>query len=110
MSRLRLSGLIAIAALGAAAPSGAVQHVSKQVINLFAPDDPPCAFFRLVGVSQSDPVSPTSYWFAVPTSHPGFKEIYAMLLAATISGMPVSVTTTGQLACGHPGVVTVYTD
>ena len=81
-----------------------VQHTSKSIGALMAPDDTrDCMFFMLEGVTQADP-NVVSAWFAIPRTHPGFKEITGLLLAAKVSGIPINVTTNGQTVCGHAGV------
>lgn len=76
-------------------------HISMPVAILFPGDTTrDCVFFTLSGVTQADPASPSSPWFAIPRSHPNFKEQYALLLAARLSGTPVDVETTGTLLGG----------
>lgn len=69
-----------------------------------APTNAPCIYFQLVGVTAADnDVSPSPY-FAIHESHPGYKQAYAMLLAAKLSDTPVRVTTTGTVenaVCGN---------
>lgn len=61
-----------------------------------------CFFFKLDGVTQTNPLSPNPGWFAVARSSVGAKEAYAAVLAARLTGMPIRVTTGGGLACSYP--------
>jgi hypothetical protein len=64
-----------------------------------------CYYFSLEGVSEADPAVPGSPWFAVDrTAHLGAKDLYAAILAARLSGSPVTVYTTGGTACGYAAV------
>ena len=81
-----------------------VNHAGA-VSTLFPPDvNRPCAFFILQGVTQADPAVGTAPWFAIPMTHVGFHEQYALLLTATANNHPIAVTTSGQPACGFAGV------
>lgn len=62
-----------------------------------------CVFFTLTGVSQADPISAGSPWFAVPSTQTGFNQVYATLLAAKVSGGTLLVSTSGALAGGDCG-------
>ncbi len=75
------------------------------VATVHSPDNRPCAFFRLDGVNQADPITPNVPWFSVPTSHPGFDMIVTLLITAKITGRTVIVRTTSTSQCGH---VTVH--
>jgi hypothetical protein len=107
MHKLLLGGALALAAI-VAAPAGAAQHSWKEVSQIQAP--PPqaaCIYFQLVGVGQADQ-NVAGPWFAVSSSHAGYKEIYILLLAAKLSGTELHVTTTGQAvggACGNYAAV-----
>lgn len=76
---------------------------------LGAGDTRPCAFFRLHGVSEAVSAIPGSPWFALPKSHGQFKESFAVLLSAKLTGKTVNVATTGGVhACGHAEVISVW--
>lgn len=77
-----------------AAPAFAVGQLDKQLQFVIA-DTRPCVFFTLQGVQQADPVNPNQPWFALPTSHPMFQQILAMLLTAKMSQAHIDVYTTG---------------
>jgi hypothetical protein len=62
-----------------------------------------CVYFQLAGVTAADDVLPGNPWFAVPANHAGYKEVYALLLAARLTGTLVSVNTTNQVAGGACG-------
>jgi hypothetical protein len=109
------SGLVATKALAdemdVPGPAGmdefdpAAIHSSRLVIELHSPDNRPCAFFRLVGVSQADPVTPNNPWFSVPTNHLGYDVIIDSLRAAILHDKRVTVYTTGGVKCGHASVL-----
>jgi hypothetical protein len=103
----RVCALPASALLFGSGSAAGAYHYGKQVDGLLPPDDRDCLFFYLVGVTEADPAVPGNAWFAVPRAAYGFKEIYALLLAARLAGSPVSVVTNGQLVCGYPQVITV---
>jgi len=84
-----------------------VVHEKKVVESVHSPDHRACLFFSLTGVTTADPVTPNMNWFAVPMTHPGFKEIVAMLISARTSREPVTVYTTGSVVCGHASVSAV---
>lgn len=90
-------------------PTQAAVHSGKALAVIHSPDDRPCVFFRLTGVAEADPVAPGIEWFALPKTHPGYKEILALLLTARATGQPLGhVTTTGTLTCGtHVSVLSV---
>jgi len=103
--------LLAIANLFAG-PAHAVTWTGE-VRGLVPPDNRPCVFFSIAGVPQADPVQPGWPWIAVRQSQNGFKEIYALLLAARHSGTPVTVTTTGVAVpeCdGYAGLLRISYD
>jgi hypothetical protein len=99
--------------LALAQPSHARTWNGYQVGRILPPDSKDCVAFQLTGVNEADPVAPDTPWFAVPRSALGFKEIYALLLTAKASGIPITVETTGVLAGSqcHPfvGVWQIYT-
>jgi hypothetical protein len=110
----RLSALTTtVLLLVLAQPSYAVAWNGYQVGRILPPDSKDCVAFQLTGVNEADPAVPGIAWFAVPRSAFGFKEIYALLLTAKASGIPITVETTGQLAGSqcHPfvGVWQIYT-
>ena len=81
-----------------------VVHTDKVVEAVHSPDHRACLFFSLAGVATADPITPNMNWFSVPMTHPGFKEIVAILISARTSGQPVTVYTTGNSVCGHASV------
>jgi hypothetical protein len=82
-------------------------HEGKQVNIVMSPDTRPCAFFSLQGVAVADPVVPSTPWFAIPKSDPGFAEKFAVLMSAKLAGKLVNVATDGTAspACGHATVL-----
>jgi hypothetical protein len=84
-----------------------VVHTGKTVEAVHSPDHRECLFFTLAGVTTADPITPNMNWFSVSTTHPGFKEIVAILISARTSRVPVKVTTTGSIVCGHASVSAV---
>lgn len=93
--------------------ASAYTHSSKLVGTLMPPDGRDCVFFELQGVGIADEnVSGGESWIAVPRSQTGFKEIYALLLAAKVAQMPITVVTTGAPApspCnGFVGLTQIY--
>jgi len=86
------------------------RHRDKQIAVIQSPDDRPCLFFVLSGVSEADPIvsgMKGSEWFAVPHTHQGYREILGLLIAARISAHTVTVITTGNVVCGGYGEVKV---
>ncbi len=63
-----------------------------------------CIFFTLEGVSVADSAVSNGRHFAVPDTHPGFQDIFSILLAASVSQQEVFVSTTGVAACGSAAV------
>ena len=95
--------LVAAALLAGTAPAtAATEHKTKRVIALHMDNYRPCAFFRLDGVPEADPVRAGAPWFAVPRSHPAFNEVFALLVTAKATNLPVTITTdgTGATSCG----------
>jgi len=92
--------------------SFATGPITGLVGGLVPPDSRPCVFFSIIGVSEADPtVKPGWPWFAVRQSQNGFKELYALLLSAKLSGNPVIVSTTGAAVSecdGYVGVSNAY--
>lgn len=88
-----------LAAAGAAMFSqygSASSYTSVNIASLAAPDSRPCALFTLSGVAMADSSVPNGGGtFALPKSHPSFKEIYALLLSAKLAELPISVSTNG---------------
>ncbi len=107
MLRTKVLRCIAVELLAflAATPAHAdTTHQSKTVAEIQPPQaGVDCLFFRLTGVAQADPIQPNNPYFALPRTHVGFKEIYALMLAAYMSGTPVSVKTSGAPAGGVCG-------
>ena len=94
----------------ASGPAFAGTWNGYKVGRLLPPDIRDCVFFQLEGVSQADAVAPGSPWFAVSRNALGFKEIYALLLTAKASEIPLTVETVGQLStsCGSTPVVALW--
>jgi hypothetical protein len=106
-----LSGLFSCVAMTALCHPASADTFTGQVEGLLPPDHRPCIFFSIAGVPQADPVRPGSRWVAVRQSQNGFKELYALLLAAKHAGAPVTVTTNGTQVpeCdGHVGLTYAY--
>jgi hypothetical protein len=81
---------------------------TKNISYLSGGDSRPCAFFMLDGVTEAVASVPASPWFVLPKTHPQFKETFALLLSAKLSGTKVNVITTGGVnACGHAEVLSV---
>jgi hypothetical protein len=94
--------------LHAISAHGTVTHASKEVLVIHSPDDRECLFFQLSGVVEADPITPSVSWFAVPKTHPGYKEIFGLLSMARLSSKALThVATNGKLACGHAAVQSV---
>ena len=80
-------------------------HTSKIVAEIQPPQaGHDCIYFRLLGVVQADPVLPNNPYLALPRTHVGFKEIYALLLAAYMNSTTVSVQPVWQLAASVVGM------
>lgn len=115
ITRLLCGSLIVVSNILAGPANAATTHTNHAVARIEAPDPGrDCLFFTLDGVSNSEAaVAQNNPWFAVPRSHPGFKEIYAAILMARATGAPLTVITTGQAesTCGgHPGANTVVVE
>jgi hypothetical protein len=83
---------------------GTTSHISKTIAEVQPPQaGKDCVYFRLNGVTEADPILPNNPYFALPRTHVGFKEIYAMMLAAYLGGTSVSAQTTGAAAGGDCG-------
>jgi hypothetical protein len=98
----RLGFFLAVTAFAAGA--SATVHSNRLVGRIETPDmTRACIFFSLQGVTEADPIASGNPWFTVPANHPGFKEIYATLLAARATGSLISVYTTGTVAATCSG-------
>lgn len=84
------------------------QHLDKQVGHVMPPDGRGCTFFTLNGVAVADSNYSATSWFAVPLSREGYKEVYVLLLSARLSHETVNVVTTGNGACGHAEISSIY--
>lgn len=90
--------------LGALNPAFAAKvHENGRPIRIFTDAGRPCTFFQLAGVTEADPAQPTE-WFAIAHSHPRHSELFAILLTAKASGLPIDVSTNGVATCGLAGV------
>lgn len=100
--------LVALAAtMIITAPVNAVVHTAKRVVDLHQDSTRPCAIFRLEGVDQADPVLPGAPWFVLPRSHSAFTELFAMLLTAKATNLPVNIHTRGTRTNECEGFATV---
>ncbi len=80
----------------------------KTIATLGGGDSRPCVFFTLQGVTEAVAAVPGSPWFVLPKIHSQFKETFALLLSAKLTGKQVHIATTGVVhACGHAEVVSV---
>ena len=80
----------------------------KTIAALGGGDTRPCVFFTLQGVTEAVAAVPGSPWFVLPKIHSQFKETFALLLSAKLTGKQVHIATTGVVhACGHAEVVSV---
>ncbi len=59
-----------------------------------------CVFFTLEGVSVADPAVSNGQYFAIPSTHPGYKQHVATLHIAKQTGTSVVLGTTGTTSCG----------
>lgn len=111
MTKLRMQFLIVISFLmlpTSNAWSAGASFNNVQVDYVFSGDTRACVFFKLVGVAEADSALPGVAWFALPKTHPLFRETYALLLSAKLAGRAVSVSTTGAIdPCGHAQVLAV---
>ena len=105
MKRVMLSVSLAIAVLGFAEHALAYDHYFKTVTSVNPPSNTGgCFYFMLNGVASADPnIAAGNPWFAVPKTHQGYSETVAAVLAARLSGLTISVHTTGQLTSGTCG-------
>jgi len=84
--------------------SMAADYYAKGIVAIETPSQAHnCLYFMLRDVTQADPVVPNNPWFAVPATQNGYKEMYAMLLTAWVTGKSVSARTTGTVAGGECG-------
>lgn len=58
-----------------------------------------CAFITLDGVSEADPIVPGIPWFALNTTQNGYKESFALLMSAFLTGLTLQIATTGKTSC-----------
>jgi hypothetical protein len=110
-SQFRRVLIISCVAMTAVCHPASADTFTGQVQGLATPDSRPCVFFSIAGVTQADPVRPGSPWVVVRQSQNGFKELYALLLAAKHTGAPVTVTTNGTAVAecdGHVGLIHAY--
>lgn len=82
----------------------AARHDNKHAVDIHEDAGRPCMFFRLNGVTQADPAVSATEWFALPRDHLAYGELVAMLFTAKAARLPISVQTTGAVACGHMAV------
>lgn len=85
-----------------------VNYVDKKISELHGfYDGADCAYFKLEGVAQADPVKPNEPFFAISRSQFGAKEAFATLLAAKVAGLAPVVQTRGNIVCGYAGVARI---
>jgi hypothetical protein len=111
-ARCFCSSLVLLLCVVSTRTNAETSHTHRAVGLIAMPDaSRDCLFFTLQGVNTAEPaVLPDNPWFAVPRTHPGFKEIYAAILMARATGALLNVQTTGQAAAtcsGHPGANSV---
>lgn len=102
--------LIALAAtLAMTVPANAATtYIGKKVFDLHEDASRPCAIFRLEGVTQADPTTTSGApWFAIPRTHPGFTDLFAILLTAKAANLPVTIITDGTVTSDCGGFATV---
>jgi hypothetical protein len=93
------------------APAGAaVTWTAKTVGQLFPPDGRGCFFFTLEGVTEADPALPSSYWFAIPITYQGYKELVSLLYLDKATGTTINVVTSGTTACGFSTIQYAYSN
>lgn len=85
--RLAMGLLASALAVAGAAPLSAQTQYSGKIQYVIAPDDRPCAMFRLVG---------NATFFALPMASPGFEERYAALLLIAVGRQNVTIRTAGS--------------
>jgi hypothetical protein len=90
--------------LAGAAPAST--HSGKPVDEILI-DSRPCVFFTLTGVGDADPEVVHSPYFALAKAHASYAELNALLLTARATGRPLTVITSGSLACGHASVALI---
>lgn len=103
---------VAVLALSQSDRVGAsTQHMNKAISVLEVPTSS-CYFFQLEGVAQADAaVSSVGPWFAISTSHPNAKELYALLLSVRASGGILNrVLTSGNAVCSGGGAEVLIID
>jgi hypothetical protein len=110
MKRISRKGILYIALISAAVNTMlagvavSAQGYSAPILQLQPPNyNVDCVWFSLVGVAQADPINPGSPWFGLPRTQTGYSEMFAVLLAAKLSGATLSVVTTGSAAGGGCG-------
>jgi hypothetical protein len=107
MRNLAFAQTIAVAGLMTYATHASGVEWDNKTIQQLQPDHPSanCFFFTLTGVPVADSSVAASPWVAIDRdSHPGARDLMATLLAARVSGTPVTVITSGTLSCGYAGV------
>jgi hypothetical protein len=105
------TGLLVTSALLVGTPAQAAAYHASKIVSIVLPPAQygGCMWFQLTGVTEADPIAAGNPWFAVPVTHPGYKEIFASLLAAKISEKTVTVQMTNATACnGYAAVDWVY--
>jgi hypothetical protein len=67
------------------------------------PDGRPCTLFNLNGIEDVGSPTPGTSWIAIPNSSIAYKEFFAILLTAKVTGQTVVVHTNDIVvtACGH---------
>ncbi len=83
----------------------AADYPNKKIGYIRGPDTRPCLLFQLEGVTTAGNTG--SPWFALSFSHPGYKDIFSIMLAAKMSGKTINVSTSNNTACGHAEVMVI---
>lgn len=99
-SRLCLKCIVLAAAALLSNP--AMSADGTAVVSKNQPDRDPldCIFFRPNGITGISPPTPGE-WLAISRSSNGALETFALLLASRTKNIPVTVKTTGAMACAY---------
>ncbi len=83
------------------AHAATTQYTGKNISVLETVPTDDCVYFQLEGVTEANPVVPNGVWFGVSLSQPSGKALYAQLLAARLSSVPLGrVLANGSQVCG----------
>ncbi|MCG8434650.1 MAG: hypothetical protein MJA83_11525 [Gammaproteobacteria bacterium] len=82
-------------------PSWSATHSLKTIRDIYSPTaSRPCLLFRLVGVTQADPIVQSQY-FAVSNTNVDYNSLFALLMMSYGGNKTVTVYTTGQSVCNN---------